>query len=273
MEHLRQLLAGPENAAKDDPPVKLDRAALDLARIQYPALDHQPFLEQINALAASLGDRLRNFNDGRDFVEQAQKYLFEELGFHANESEFFDPRNSCLNQVLERRTGIPITLSLLYMEIARRLQMPVFGIALPNRFIVQFDDGRYNTYVDPFGGGRRVSVDECFALAGATAPDPALLARASNKQILMRMLQNLHRAYMQARDFERAVVTLDYLLIGAPQMSAWLKLRGALNLELKHFGAAGRDLQAYLDLEPQAGDGDAIRQQLQSIRKWLAQNN
>ena len=88
-----------------------------------------------------MGDRLRNFNDGRDFVETAQRFLFGELGFHGNEEDFFDPRNSCLNQVLERRVGIPITLSVMYMEIARRLAMPVFGISLPRHFVIQFDDG------------------------------------------------------------------------------------------------------------------------------------
>ncbi|MEO8099635.1 MAG: transglutaminase-like domain-containing protein [Acidobacteriota bacterium] len=267
MDYLHQLLVG------EAVPGKLDRAALDLARIQFPALDHDPFLVQMNELAANLGDRLRNFNDGRDFVEKAQSYLFDDLGFHANETNFFDPRNSCLNEVLSRRTGIPITLSLLYMEIARRLHMPVYGIALPNRFIVQFDDGRYATFVDPFAGGRTVTAEECFALAGASVADPALLGRATNKQILMRMLQNLHRAYMHSSDFDRAVATLDLLLVGAPKMSAWLKLRGALNLELKRFGASNRDLQSYLDLEPLADDADAIRRQLQSIRKWLAQNN
>jgi len=267
VDYLRQLLSTDGNAGR------LDRAALDLAQIQFPGLEHETYLDLLNELAANLGDKLRNFNDGRDFVEQAQRYLFTELGFHANDADFYDPLNSCFNQVLERRTGIPITLSLLYMEIARRLQMPVYGIALPNRFIVQFDDGRFAAFIDPFGGGGQVSLGDCYALAGAKVPDPGLLVRASKKQILMRMLQNLHRAYMQARDFDRAVVTLDFLLTGAPNMSAWLKLRGALCLELKRFAVASQDLQRYLDLEPLAPDSETIRGQLVSIRKWLAQNN
>src|ERR1700730_14951597 len=119
MLYLRQLL---EDETK---PGRLDRAALDLAIIHFPALPPEPFLDQLNDLASRLGDRLRNFNDGRDFVETAQRFLFGELGFHGNEEDFFDPRNSCLNQVLERRTGLPITLSVMYMEVARRLQMPV----------------------------------------------------------------------------------------------------------------------------------------------------
>jgi regulator of sirC expression with transglutaminase-like and TPR domain len=264
VEYLRQLLVSERG--------RLDRAALDLARIQFPGLDHQPALEQINEIAANLGDRLRNFNDGRDFVEKAQAYLFGELGFHANEAHFFDPENSCLNRVLERRTGIPITLSLLYMEVARRLHMPVYGISLPNRFIVQFDDGRYTTYIDPFGGGRSVSAAECFRLAG-TAADPGLLARATPKQIMMRMLQNLHRAYLEARDFERAVQVVNFLIEGAPGIPLWHKLRGVLLLEMKHFGAARADLERYLQMQPAAPDQDAIRHQLQSLREWAARQN
>lgn len=267
MDYLRQLLVS------ESPKARLDRAALDLARIQFPDLEHQPVLDQINELAANLGDRLRNFNDGRDFVEKAQSYLFGELGFRANETEFFDPLNSCLNQVLERRTGIPITLSLLYMEVARRLSMPVFGIGLPNRFVVQFDDGRFAAYIDPFGGGRVVTPGECFAMAGAKIADPLLLARVSNKQILMRMLQNLHRAYMQARDHERAIQTLDFLLDGAPGTAVWHKMRGALALELKRYAAARVDLEAYLALQPLASDRDTVNRQLDSIRRWVAQNN
>src|ERR1019366_925657 len=133
---------------------RLDRAALELATIQFPDLDPEPYLHQLNELASHLGDRLRNFNDGRDFVETAERYLFGEQGFRGNQEDFFDSRNSCLNQVLERRTGIPITLSVLYMEIGRRLAMPVFGIGLPRHFIVQFDDGNYATHIDPFHGGR-----------------------------------------------------------------------------------------------------------------------
>jgi regulator of sirC expression with transglutaminase-like and TPR domain len=267
VDYLRQLLVS------ESPKARLDRAALDLAQIQFPGLEHQPVLDQLNEIAANLGDRLRNFNDGRDFVEKAQSYLFGELGFHANEDDFFDPRNSCLNEVLQRRLGIPITLSLLYMEVARRLSMPVFGIGLPNRFVVQFDDGRYATFVDPFGGGRPVSPAECFALAGAKIADPTLLARVSNKQILMRMLQNLHRAYMEAKDYERAISTLDFLLDGAPGTAGWHKIRGALALELKRYATARVDLETYLELQPLATDRDTVQRQLQSIRRWVAQNN
>lgn len=259
MEHLRQLLA--EEAAR----TRLDRAALDLAAIQFPGLDATPSLERLNELAAQLGDRLRNFNDGRDFVEKAQTFLFGELGFHGNEEDFFDPLNSCLNQVLERRTGIPISLAVMYMEVARRLQMPVFGIGLPRHFVLEYNDGNYATYIDPFHGGRLISPQECFNLAGATVADPALLRRVNHKQIVMRMLQNLDHAYGRQRDFRRGVATLDLLIAGAPETGPWYKRRGVFLLELGRTQAARRDLKKYLELEPEAEDRDEILRQIEKL--------
>jgi regulator of sirC expression with transglutaminase-like and TPR domain len=265
LHHLEQVLA--QESAK----VRMDRAALDLATIQFPNLEPEPFLDQLNDLASSLGDRLRNFNDGRDFVEKASSYLFGELGFHGNETDFFDPRNSCLNQVLERRTGIPITLAVMYMEIARRLHMPVFGIGLPRHFVLEFNDGNFATYIDPFHGGRIISAQECYALAGAKVADPILLQRATPKQIAMRMLQNLQGVYLRAGDHQKAVSTLDLLLLGAPEIGSWYKRRGLLSLELKRYHAARRDLVKYLELEPEATDRDAIQKQLHAIHLLLAQ--
>jgi regulator of sirC expression with transglutaminase-like and TPR domain len=264
LHHLHEILE------EQTPRIRMDRAALDLASIHFPDLEPEPFLDRLNDLASSLGDRLRNFNDGRDFVEKASSYLFGELGFHGNETDFFDPLNSCLNQVLERRTGIPITLAVMYMEIARRLHMPVFGIGLPRHFVLEFNDGNFAAYIDPFHGGRTITREECFALAGATVADPFLLQRVTPKQIAMRMLQNLHGVYLRAGDSEKAVATLDLLLVGAPETGPWYKRRGMLSLDLKRHHAARRDLLKYLELEPEAADREAIQQQLQAIHLWLA---
>jgi regulator of sirC expression with transglutaminase-like and TPR domain len=267
VNHLRRLL-------EEDPPKgRLDCAALELATIDTPDLEPGPWLDRLNELASQLGDRMRNFNDGRDFVETAQRFLFGELGFHGNEEDFFDPRNSCLNQVLERRVGIPITLSVMYMEIARRLAMPVFGISLPRHFIIEFDDGNYSTYIDPYHGGRTITIEECFALARAKVADPILLRRASKKEIAIRMLQNLRGVYLRRQDWARAVLTLDLLLIGAPELPGWYKQRGLLHLELKRLQAARRDLERYLTLDPGAADRDEIRRQIQTIHAWLGKVN
>lgn len=257
--------------------VRLDRAALELATIQFPDLEVEPSLERLNELASQLGDRLRNFNDGRDFVETAQRFLFQELGFHGNERDYFDPLNSCLNQVLERRTGIPVTLSVMYMEIARRLAMPVFGIGLPRHFVIQFDDGNYATFIDPFHGGKTITPRECFALAGARVADPALLQRVSKKGIVRRMVQNLHSGYLKRKDWTRAAATLDLLVAAAPEgsheLAAALKLRGLLRIELKRFQDARRDFEKYLALEPQAADRPEVEKQILAIHRWLGRVN
>ena len=265
--HLRHIL-------EEDPPKgRLDRAALEIATIDTPDLAAEPVLERLNELAANLGDRLRNFNDGREFVEKAQAYLFEELGFHGSEQDFFDSRNSCLDQVLERRVGLPITLSVLYMEIARRLAMPVFGIGLPRHFVIQFDDGKFSAYIDPYHGGKIVTPEECFALAGVQVADPMLLRPVSKKTIVMRMLQNLRSVYLRRDDWAKAVQILDLLMIGAPEIASWYKQRGLLYMELKRQQAARADLETYLKMEPEAPDAEAIRKQLQSIHAWLGRLN
>ena len=276
MKHLLQILKE-ENAPK----VRLDRAALELATIHTPELALEPFLDRLNELASQLGDRLRNFNDGRDFVEKAQRFLFEDLGFHGNQDDFFDPGNSCLNLVLERRTGIPITLAVMYMEIARRLAMPVFGIGLPRHFVIQFYDDNYDTYIDPFNGGRPISARECFALAGSRVADPALLRRVSNKEIVMRMLQNLHGSYLRRRDWAHAVDTLDLFIVGLSsgtpvgrgELAAAYKRRGLFLMELKRFQAARQDLEKYLAMQPDAPDRESIRKQMEAIHRWLATVN
>lgn len=272
MSYLRQILTDP-----GDEKVRLDLAALDLAAIQFPGLAIEPVLDRLNELASQLGDRLRNFNDGRDFVETAERYLFQELGFHGNSNDYYDPLNSCLNQVLERRTGIPISLSVLYIEVARRLMMPVFGIGLPRHFIIQYDDGNYQTYIDPFHGGRTITPRECFALAGAEADDASLLDRVSSHDILRRMVRNMHRGYMRLSDWARAAETLDLLMIGlranSPGAAGLYKLRGMLSLELRKFQAARRDLEQYLALSPDAADREEILKQLGLIHRWLGRMN
>jgi regulator of sirC expression with transglutaminase-like and TPR domain len=271
--YLQQLLADEEFKPAI---VRLDRAALDLASIHFPDLDPQPVLDQLNDLASRLGDRLRNFNDGRDFVETAQRFLFGELGFHGftgDDEVFFDPRNSCINQVLERRTGLPIALSVLYMEIARRLRMPVFGIGLPRRFVIQFDDGNYSTFIDPFNGGRPISARECFRLAESTVADPSLLQRVTPKQIMMRMIQNMHTAYVRTQDFPRAVVTLDLMLLGAPETALWYKHRAVLLVTLRRWMAARKDFEHYLSLAPEASDREEVVAHIRAIQQRIAMVN
>jgi hypothetical protein len=258
MNHLRYIL-------EEDPERgRLDRAALELATIQFPDLDPEPFLLQLNDLASRLGDRVRNFNDGRDFVETAQKFLFEELGFHGNDTDFFDPLNSCLNEVLTRRTGIAITLSLLYMEVGRRLHMPLYGIGLPRHFVVQYDDGNYNTYIDPYGG-RPITARDCFALAQTQVFDPSILARVTKKQIVMRAAKFAPCLSAQQR-FRTRRHNDGLLIVGYPE--AGVQERGPCRWNRKRCQALGR-LEKYLN-GAGCGQEDIQRSPRKSTSGWRA---
>ncbi len=133
--------------------IEIDRAALEIARIEYPDLDAGAFISQLDYYALAIAERARDLSDGRSFVQTANEYLFGELGFRGNEEDYYNPANCCLNRVLETRTGIPITLSIVYMEVARRLAKAVGGVGLPGHFVVRYDDAEYSAIIDPFHGG------------------------------------------------------------------------------------------------------------------------
>src|ERR1700733_11055452 len=141
-------------AIQDQPEGRLDVAALEIASIETPDLDPEPFLGALDRIASEISARLPASCDGREFVRVANGYLFGDLGFHGNEIDYNDPRNSCLNYVLDRRTGIPIALSVVDIEVARRLGKPVSGVGLPGHFIVEYNDGEFATFIDPFHSGK-----------------------------------------------------------------------------------------------------------------------
>ncbi|MDP8982553.1 MAG: transglutaminase-like domain-containing protein [Acidobacteriota bacterium] len=200
-----------------DPAVDLDAAALELATFEYPDLDPASSLRILDRIAAEIGARAAADADGAAFVCAANAVLFDEMRFSGNAAEYYDPRNSCLNAVLDRRSGIPITLGVVYMEVARRLGRPVHGIGLPGHFIAQYDDGRYSVWLDPFRGGRLLEREQCQQLAKDSAGvdisgDPDALRPATRQMILVRMANNLRAAYFRAGRFDKVVETTDLLM-------------------------------------------------------------
>lgn len=198
----------------ESPDATLDRAALDLACIEHPGLDPEPWVRELDRHASEIADRAGDLSDGRRFLEVANRYLFEEVGFHGNQTHYYDPRNSCLNDVLAYKTGLPISLALVYMEIGRRLAKPIFGIGAPGHFLIQYNDGGLSVYMDAFSRGRLLSRDQCLAMVReythAEAADHLLLP-VTRKQLLVRMLRNLEGAYVRQNDFERALQAADLL--------------------------------------------------------------
>ena len=247
----------------------LDEAALLLAKIEYPDLEIAPFLQILDSYAEELATRLREW---ADFVPMANQFLFSELGFAGNAADYYSVANSCLNEVLTSKTGIPITLSVVYLEIARRLARPVFGIGLPGHFVVQYDDGLYSTYIDPFHGGALLDASQCHELA-KTDGNPAALAHVNNRQIIARMINNLRRIYF-SRGAHRKTLQIHSLLIEVdPHSAEEYKQRGMTYLQLEQTRAAKADFDRYLELAPNAPDRAQVEQQLTALKRWLVGMN
>ena len=256
----------------------LDAAALEMASIERPGLDPGPSLAALDRIASEIATRLGGAADGPKFIRTANQYLFEELGFRGNETDYYDPRNSCLDEVLDRRTGIPITLSVVYIEVARRLRRPVFGVGLPGHFVVQYDDDQYSTYLDPFHSGKLLTVEDCQKLARQitgldVASDSGALAPVSTRYILTRMLNNLRSAYFRSKNYAKAVTVMDLLIGAFPENADYFKARGVARLHLHEFGGAKRDLENYLHFSPEAEDRAEVTKQLEAIHRWLGRLN
>lgn len=256
---------------------RLDVAALALATIEFPSLVPGPYLDRLDEMGLELEEETAGMS-GPEFLSRTNTFLFDDIGFRGNEANYYDPRNSCLNWVLDRRTGIPITLSLVYMEVARRVGRPIFGIGLPGHFIVKYDDGSFSTFLDPFNGGKLLDEGECRELARSIAgsealSDPHLLQPAGTQSILIRMLNNLRAAYFRREDFGRAVTVLDLLIQTSPGTADFYKGRAIANVHIRQLRAAAADFEAYLRLDPETADREEIVKQLVAIHRWLGALN
>ncbi|MFN7992520.1 MAG: transglutaminase-like domain-containing protein [Bryobacteraceae bacterium] len=269
MQGLLELLSG-----RDDR-LELDRAALELARIEYPNLATDRFIQTLDSYAGDLTGRLPADADGKAYIKTANAYFFEELGFKGNSGNYYDPRNSCLNDVIVERTGIPITLAVVYLEVARRLSRPVFGIGLPGHFLVQYRDLEYSAFIDVFHGGRLLTAAQCFEVAremtgGELHEDERLLFPVNKRQIVMRMINNLRGVYLFRRAYAKALETLNLLLTANPDSAEDYKQRGIVHFQMKNAPAARADLETYLHLAPDADDRPAVEKHLRSVRAYLA---
>jgi regulator of sirC expression with transglutaminase-like and TPR domain len=255
--------------------VPLDIAALELASIEFPGIDFEASLFRLDNLAEQIQSQLTGNFSGLDFVRAANEILFEVLQFRGNENDYYDPRNSCLNSVLMRRLGIPISLSLVYIEIARRLGRHIYGVGLPGHFIVAYEDRESRYWIDPFHGGRILSFADCCALAKQSASvdirsNPAVLAPVSKRQVLVRMLSNLKAIYLRGESFDKARQVLDLLIDAMPEYAEEYRHRGIVHLRQQNHRAAQADLETYLRLEPSAPEREQVQKQLLLIERWKA---
>lgn len=239
--------------------------ALLIARIEYPTLDVRPYLNQLDILGREASVRVAAAPASLR-VQALHRLLFDEEHFIGNSAHYSDPRNSFLNQVLDRRTGIPISLAVVYMEIARRAGLRVEGINFPGHFLVRCE----GLVIDAFHGGVILSEDACRVLLrrheGEDATlEPHLSGHASKRQILARMLVNLKRIYVQMNSFPQARDITELLLAIEPTASNELRDRGLIAYHLNDYPSALRDLQAYLDVSPKMPDNDEDRKDIARI--------
>jgi regulator of sirC expression with transglutaminase-like and TPR domain len=266
-------------AASTQPGTSVAEAALVIARVEYPRLDAGRYLARLNVMGETARRRIEGHTeatgDGSALaaVTALNEYLFDEERFVGNREKYEDPRNSCLNEVLERRTGIPITLSLLYMEVARRAGLHIDGINFPGHFLVrcpQAGAASAGTIIDPFHRGALLSEHDCRVLlqrhvGSEVAFDTSLLAPATRSQIIVRMLLNLKRIYVHMRSFPQARQVTEMLLALSPSALSELRDRGLLAYHLNDLSGALRDLQTYLKLSSMSDLDDEERQEHEQI--------
>jgi len=260
-ERFTQLVSGSEEE------LDLAEAALLIAQEEHPDLDVIAYLRRLDELAASVRARLPQAPEPADIIHNLNARLFREEGLAGNESEYYDPRNSFLNEVLDRKQGIPITLSVIYLEVGRRLGLPLVGVGFPGHFLVKYRGADGDVVLDPFAGGATLTREELEQrlrrMYGEANPFlaqiPQLLAPASKKEILVRMLGNLKGVYLQQNDFTRALAAIDRILLVAPDLALEVRDRGAVHQRLGHLQAALQDFRRYLQMVPDAEDAEAVR--------------
>ncbi len=249
--------------------------AMEIARVEYPDLDLPLYRARIEAFGQEARGALKS--RGRRSVDQFNAYFFDTLGFHGNAEDYYDPRNSYLNDVIDRRVGIPITLSTVYCEVARRAGLRAHGVGFPGHFLakVLLPDGE--VLVDCFNA-RAVSREDCQKLLDSFSPGRApvtdeMLEIAAPRDILSRMLANLRRIHAGRGDFSRAVRWVDMDLELRPDSPHNFRERGMLFIQLEEFGKAIADLERYLALFAAAPDGAQVGEQIQLLRKLLSHLN
>ncbi len=257
-----------------DEEIDLARAALLIAATEYPGLSVERELFRIDEIAEGIAPRM---DDDTPLYQlnTLSEYLFDELKFAGNHTNYHDPRNSFLNDVIERRVGIPITLSLLYIEVGKRLGVPLLGIGMPGHFIVRHRD-ESDVFVDPFHGGILLSEDECAervkqVTQGSLTWDRSYLQPVRSREFIARMLRNLKVVYLQRRNYERVLATIDRVIALLPQDAVEFRDRGVVNYRLGNYTDALEDLHVYVTSGEAVSDEVTVQRLMDQIRDRLSE--
>ena len=265
----------------DDESINLAEAALLIAAEEYRDLDVDAGLTQLDDMATLLKRRLRADISQADTIAALNHYLFDELGFAGDSANYYDPRNSFLNDVLERRRGIPITLAIVYIEIGRRIGLPVQGVSFPAHFLVKCALRDGTVVLDPYAKGMSLSFDDLRrrvkALKHGAEPTRAMignmLTAASHREILARLLRNLKGIYTHHKDWMKALAASDRIIGVMPGLAEEYRDRGMIYLNMECFRAALFDFQAYLKMLPAAKDAQFVKSKVAELEALASRLN
>ena len=268
----QQLVTLPDGA------IPLAEASLILACEEYPQLEISPYLDMLDRMAEVAAQRLWPSDSPMETIRKINMVLFEIFEFRGATDDYYDPRNSFFNDVLDRRIGIPITLSTVYIEVSRRLNFPIVGVGMPGHFIVKYSDRTEEFFLDPFNRGEILTRDDCRNRIHERFGDSVefsdrMLGRVTHRQILWRILNNLKEIYLKAHAFDKALAIVDMMLMVDPEEIPQFRDRGLLRLQLRQFAGATRDLEHYVRNAPAAGDRDEIEKHLKELRRIRATMN
>jgi regulator of sirC expression with transglutaminase-like and TPR domain len=266
-----------EIARLPEPDVDLVEASLVIALEEEPHLDIDTYLTRVGNWSETVRARLEGSRDIDRIVESINRLLFEEEGFHGEDDDYYDPRSALLNELLDRHAGLPISLSVLYLEISRRLGIDAAGVSLPGRFLVKWSGAFGEIVIDPFDGGRVLSTVELQKIldgvyGGGVKLREHHLRSFSRREILARQLAHLKAAYLARHDLPRAAASVDRLLILDERDSYELRDRATLAMQMHVYDLAMECLQRYLALAPHAEDHARVREQIAYLRAWIEQN-
>jgi len=266
-----------ELAGLPDHLLDLVEASLVIAAEDQPGVDMHRYLGQLDRWSDAVRDRLEGSRDVERIVDSINRLLFDEEGFHGENEDYYDPRSALLSETFETHAGLPISLSILYIELSRRVGVDVCGVSLPGRFLVKFSGAFGQIVVDPFDGGRVLSTIELQKLlddvyGGGVRLREHHLRSFTPKEILARELAHLKSAYLARHDLAHAAASIDRLLILDDHDPYELRDRATVAAQMHAYRLAIDCFERYLTLMPHADDTARIREQIAWLRAWLEQN-
>lgn len=255
----------------NQPEIDLAKASLYFAQAEYPDLKPQKYLEVLDTIATEIDTRLPVERYPLKVIQTINQYLFTTLGFKGNKDNYYDPDNSFLHQVLKRKLGIPISLSVVYLAIAKRLNFPMQGVGLPGHFLIRPEFEQSGIFVDPYNQGEILFEADCQQRLNDAYPqfklDPNWLAPVDNRQILSRMLNNLKFIYLHRGEIDKALSTMSAIVKIHPEKTAEIRDRGLIYYQLNRWAEAILDLKYYLKLNPSSDDAPIIEVLLEKMNR------